>query len=55
MPIEHGNLLEVVKSEDDLGCLLHANEIIQYRDGISVPHKKNTVSYSGNNFHPCLI
>lgn len=40
--IEHGNLIEVIKTEDDLGCLLHANEIIQYRDGINVPYKKST-------------
>ena len=40
---EHGNLVDVIKSKDDLGCLLHANEVIQYRDGINVPHKKNTV------------
>lgn len=39
--IEHGNLVEVIKTEDDLGSLLHTNEFIQYRDGINVPHKKN--------------
>lgn len=42
---EHGNLIDVIRSADDLGCLLHANDIIQYRDGINVPHKKNTVKF----------